>query len=128
MVRLLEKYKCWSFYWHIILSHPFVLVPNHWNQTAVFFPSPSIEKRGDPPLGSQRALLHLPEVAKQAIISCLILYRNTFQLWVVYYFLQQVKVNKVNLLSLPPGALIVEIVQTFKAESHHSESKAVMYV
>ena len=122
MARLLDKYKFWSFCWHIILSHPFVLVPNRWNQTAVFFPSPSIEKRGDPPLESQRALLHLPEVAKKAIISgisCLILYLEMISsfgsyLGVVYCFLQQDKVNKVNLLSLPPGALIVEIVQTFK--------------
>ena len=115
MARLLEKYKFWSFCWHIILSHPFVLVPNRWNQ------SPSIEK-SDPPLDSQRALLHLPEVAKKAIISgisCLILYLEMISsfgsyLGVVYYFLQQDKVNKVNLLSLPPGAPIVEIVRTFK--------------
>ena len=55
------------------------LVPNRWNQTRCLVPS--IEKRGDLPLGSQRALLHLPEVAKKPIISCLILYRNEFQHW-----------------------------------------------
>ena len=52
------------------------LVPNCWNQTAV--PSPSIEKRGDPPLGSQGALLHLPEASMHDIISSLILYTNDF--------------------------------------------------
>ena len=57
--------------------------------------------------------------AKKAIISCLILYIEMISdfgshLGVVYYFLQQDKVNKVNLLSLPPGALIAKIVQTYK--------------
>ena len=58
-----------------------VLVPSRWNQTLCLVPSPSIEKRGNTPLGSRRELLHLPEVAKKAIISCLILYRNDFQHW-----------------------------------------------
>ena len=42
-------------------------------------------------------------------------------LQLVRNFLQQNKTNKVNLLSLPPGALIVVFVQI-------SESKAVMCI
>ena len=52
------------------------VVPNRWNQTLCLVPS--IEKRGDPPLGPQRALLHLPEAFKSDIISCLILYTTDF--------------------------------------------------
>ena len=48
-------------------------------------------------------------------------------LQLVENFLQQNKAIKVNLLSLPPGALAVVIVQIF-AESRHSESKAVMCI
>ena len=39
-------------------------------------------------------------------------------LQLVQNFLQQNKANKVNLLSLPPGALVVVIVQISKGLNH----------
>ena len=50
----------------------------HMTKLLCLVSSPSIEKKGGLPLGSKRALLHLPEASKSAIISCLILYTNDF--------------------------------------------------
>ena len=99
------------------------LVPNRWNQIAdcvgsCLVLSPSIEKGAfhrSGPRGPFYTCLKWPKRLSLVALSCIEIISNIgSRLGVVYYFLQQDKVNKVNLLSLPPGALIVVIVKTFK--------------